>query len=139
MDAVGGNQPVTARACEVIPAMPAKASGPLNTPPACESCRFKLPNRNESLGDRAPMPRCSKQHECGNRRELRRGSALVAVEPQVFDLLQHLIRHRDRVVSKDDLLASIWYGRIVSESALLQPNLCRQERNRGHRRPAASD
>ena len=53
-----------------------------------------------------------------DRCELRRGTALVAVEPQVFDLLVHLIRHRDRVVSKDDLLASVWHGRIVSESAL---------------------
>jgi DNA-binding winged helix-turn-helix (wHTH) protein len=53
-----------------------------------------------------------------DRRELRRGETLVAVEPQVFDLLVHLIRHRDRVVSKDDLLASVWQGRIVSESAL---------------------
>jgi TolB-like protein/Flp pilus assembly protein TadD len=53
-----------------------------------------------------------------DRRELRRGPRLVAVEPQVFDLLAHLIRHRDRVVSKDDLLATIWQGRIVSESAL---------------------
>ena len=42
----------------------------------------------------------------------------MAVEPQVFDLLVHVIRHRDRVVSKDDLLAWIWQGRIVSESAL---------------------
>ena len=53
-----------------------------------------------------------------DRRELRRGTALVAVEPQVFDLLVHLIQHRERVVSKDDLLASVWQGRIVSESAL---------------------
>jgi TolB-like protein/Flp pilus assembly protein TadD len=53
-----------------------------------------------------------------DRRELRRGAALVAVEPQVFDLLVHVIRHRDRVVSKDDLLVSVWQGRIVSESAL---------------------
>jgi TolB-like protein len=53
-----------------------------------------------------------------DRRELRRGTVVVAVEPQVFDLLVHLIRHRDRVVSNDDLLASIWHGRIVSESAL---------------------
>ena len=53
-----------------------------------------------------------------DRRELRRGTALVAVEPQVFDLLVHLIQNRDRVVSKDDLLASVWHGRIVSESAL---------------------
>jgi DNA-binding winged helix-turn-helix (wHTH) protein len=41
-----------------------------------------------------------------DRRELRRGAGLVAVEPQVFDLLEHLIRNRERVVSKDDLLAS---------------------------------
>src|SRR5262245_13219900 len=53
-----------------------------------------------------------------SRRELCRGAALVAVEPQVFDLLAHLVRHRDRVVSKDELLATIWHGRIVSDSAL---------------------
>jgi TolB-like protein len=52
------------------------------------------------------------------RRELRRGTELIAVEPQVFDLLDYLIRCRDRVVSKDDLMAAIWNGRIVSESAL---------------------
>ena len=52
------------------------------------------------------------------RRELRRGTKLIAVEPQVFDLLSFLITHRDRVVSKDDLMAAIWNGRIVSESAL---------------------
>ncbi len=53
-----------------------------------------------------------------DRRELRRGARLVAIEPQVFDLLVHLIQHRDRVVSKDDLLASVWHGRAISESAL---------------------
>ena len=52
------------------------------------------------------------------RRELRRGTELIAVEPQVFDLLDHLIRYRDRVVSKDDLMATVWNGRIVSKSAL---------------------
>ena len=52
------------------------------------------------------------------RRELRRGSSLLSVEPQVFDLLAFLVRNRDRVVSKDDLLASVWGGRIVSESTL---------------------
>ena len=52
------------------------------------------------------------------RRELWRGSEPVALEPQVFDLLAHLIRNRDRVVSKDDLLESVWSGRIVSESTL---------------------
>ncbi len=52
------------------------------------------------------------------RRELRRGSERIAVEPQVFDLLIYLVENRDRVVSKDDLIASIWGGRIVSESTL---------------------
>lgn len=53
-----------------------------------------------------------------NLRELRRGPDPVTVEPQVFDLLEYLLRHRERVVSKDDLLAGVWHGRIVSESAL---------------------
>src|SRR5499433_4190535 len=53
-----------------------------------------------------------------DRRELRRGHDVVAVEPQVFDLLTYLIRNRDRVVSKDDLMAAVWNGRIVSESTL---------------------
>jgi DNA-binding winged helix-turn-helix (wHTH) protein len=46
-----------------------------------------------------------------DRRELRRGSEAIAMEPQVFDLLVYLVENRDRVVSKDDLLASIWGGR----------------------------
>ena len=53
-----------------------------------------------------------------NRRELRRGTVLLPIEPQVFDLLAFLVSNRDRVVSKDDLLASVWGGRIVSESTL---------------------
>jgi TolB-like protein len=52
------------------------------------------------------------------RRELRRGGDLVSLEPQVFDLLVYLVRNRDRVVSKDDMIAAVWGGRIVSESAL---------------------
>jgi TolB-like protein len=53
-----------------------------------------------------------------DRRELRRGAEAIALEPQVFDLLVYLVQNRDRVVSKDDLLASIWGGRIVSDSTL---------------------
>jgi pimeloyl-ACP methyl ester carboxylesterase/DNA-binding winged helix-turn-helix (wHTH) protein len=53
-----------------------------------------------------------------DRRELRCKGALVSVEPQVFDLLVFVIRNRDRVVSKDDLIAAVWDGRIVSESTL---------------------
>ena len=52
------------------------------------------------------------------RRELRRESRLLPIEPKVFDLLVHLISNRDRVVSKDDLITTAWDGRIVSESAL---------------------
>jgi adenylate cyclase len=53
-----------------------------------------------------------------DRRELRRGSETVAVEPQVFDLLSYLVKNHERVVSNDDLIASIWDGRIVSEATL---------------------
>jgi TolB-like protein len=52
------------------------------------------------------------------RRELHRGQEPIPIEPQVFDLLVYLLRNRDRVVSKDDLIAAIWLGRIVSESTL---------------------
>jgi adenylate cyclase len=52
------------------------------------------------------------------RRELRRAKTQVHVEPQVFDLLVYLVQNRDRVVSKDDLIASVWSGRIVSDSTL---------------------
>src|SRR6266851_3397319 len=52
------------------------------------------------------------------RRELWRAKRAVHVEPQVFDLLVYLVQNRDRVVSKDDLIASVWGGRIVSESTL---------------------
>jgi TolB-like protein/Flp pilus assembly protein TadD len=51
-------------------------------------------------------------------RELRRGAEPIALEPLVFDLLVYLVANRDRVVSKDNLLDSVWSGRIVSESAL---------------------
>ena len=53
-----------------------------------------------------------------DRRELSRAKAAVHVEPQVFDVLVHLVRNRARVVSKDDLIAAVWGGRIVSDSTL---------------------
>jgi TolB-like protein len=40
------------------------------------------------------------------------------VQPQVFDLLVYLVQNRDRVVSKNDLIASVWGGRLVSDSTL---------------------
>jgi DNA-binding winged helix-turn-helix (wHTH) protein/pimeloyl-ACP methyl ester carboxylesterase len=53
-----------------------------------------------------------------DRRELRRGTDIVSITAQAFDLLDYLIRNRERVVSKDDLIGSIWNGRIVSDAAL---------------------
>jgi TolB-like protein len=53
-----------------------------------------------------------------DRRELHRGAEPIALEPQVFDLLVYLLLNRDRVVTKDDLIAAVWGGRIVSDSTL---------------------
>jgi TolB-like protein/Flp pilus assembly protein TadD len=53
-----------------------------------------------------------------DRRELHRGADVVSVAPQVFDLLDYLIRNRERVVSKDNLINAIWNGRIVTDVAL---------------------
>jgi TolB-like protein len=53
-----------------------------------------------------------------DRRELRRGTEAIAVEPQVLDLLICLVENRNRVVTKNDLIASVWNGRVVSEATL---------------------
>jgi TolB-like protein len=52
------------------------------------------------------------------RQEVRRSGKAIAVEPQVFDVLVHLVRHRDRIVSKDELIEAVWHGRAVSDGAL---------------------
>ena len=53
-----------------------------------------------------------------NRFELSRGGTAVRVERQVFQVLLHLVEHRDRLVTKAELLDAIWGDRFVSESAL---------------------
>jgi TolB-like protein len=53
-----------------------------------------------------------------DRRELARGAETVALGPQVFDLLLHLVQNREHVVTKDNLIDVVWGGRIVSESTL---------------------
>lgn len=53
-----------------------------------------------------------------DRRELTRAAQTVAVGPQVFDLLVHLVENHERVVSKDGLLDAVWNGRVVSDSTL---------------------
>jgi predicted ATPase/DNA-binding winged helix-turn-helix (wHTH) protein len=50
--------------------------------------------------------------------ELRRHGEPVRLEPQVFDVLAYLIRNRDHLVSKEELLDAVWGDRFVSESAL---------------------
>jgi TolB-like protein len=52
------------------------------------------------------------------RHELRRAGEVVPIEPQVFDVLVYLVRHRDRIISKDELIDAVWQGRIVSDAAL---------------------
>lgn len=51
-------------------------------------------------------------------REVRRSGESQHVEPQVFDVLVHLIDNRDRAVPKEELLDAVWGDRFVSESAL---------------------
>ena len=50
--------------------------------------------------------------------ELRCAGAVVTIEPQVFDVLAHLVRHHERIVSKDELFETVWQGRVVSDAAL---------------------
>ena len=85
------------------------------------------------VSKRSKTPPCESEATCGvgivrylfedfafdiDRRELHRGSDVVSIAPQVFDLLEYLIRNRERVVSKDDLVNAVWNGRIVSDAAL---------------------
>jgi DNA-binding winged helix-turn-helix (wHTH) protein len=52
------------------------------------------------------------------RYELRRRSVPVKIQPKPFRALLYLIRHRDGVVSKDELMAALWPAEMVSESSL---------------------
>ncbi len=50
--------------------------------------------------------------------ELTRAGEPVRLEPQAFEVLAYLIQHRDRVVTRDELLESIWGSVYVSDAAL---------------------
>jgi DNA-binding winged helix-turn-helix (wHTH) protein/hemoglobin-like flavoprotein len=52
------------------------------------------------------------------RRELRRGRAVLAVQPKVLDVLLYLVRERERVVSRDELLAAVWPGVAVAPDSV---------------------
>ena len=75
-----------------------------------------------------------------DRRELcRRGDVGRASSRKVFDLLEYLIENRERVVSRDDLIAAVWDGRIVSELGADHPHQRGALRDRRHWRGAAPD
>ena len=97
--------------------------------------RFMSPGRRSAVvqyvfGDFALDP---------DRRELTRNAEAIAIGPQVFDLLLFLVRNRERVVSKDDLLDAVWSGRIVSEVDADQPHQCGAQGDRRQRRGTAPD
>lgn len=52
------------------------------------------------------------------RHELRRNSVLLQAAPQALELLAYLIQHRGRAVTKDQLVAAVWAGRAITDSAL---------------------
>jgi DNA-binding winged helix-turn-helix (wHTH) protein len=52
------------------------------------------------------------------RYELRYAGKLVKLEPQVFNVLANLVQHRDRVITKQELLDRLWPGRFVTEETL---------------------
>jgi TolB-like protein len=60
-------------------------------------------------------------NEClidSNAYEVRRNGKPVPVQPQVLDLLILLLEHRDRLVTKDEIIERVWHGRVVSDAAL---------------------
>src|SRR3954453_15894415 len=50
--------------------------------------------------------------------ELRKNDCPVSAEPQVLSLLFLLVENRDRLVTKDELVATVWGGRAISDSAI---------------------
>ena len=52
------------------------------------------------------------------RQELRREGDRIPIEPQVFDLLVYLIRNRNRIVTREELIDAVWNGRVISEATL---------------------
>jgi hypothetical protein len=73
------------------------------------------------------------------RQELRRTGTIVHIEPQVFDLLVHLIRNRDRIVSRDELIDAVWQGRIVSDATTQLPHQLGTARARRQRQRPEPD
>ncbi len=83
---------------------------------------LRRPSRERSvgtgLGERHLIFRFAAYEVDLVRQELRRDGIVMSIEPQVFDVLAYLVQHHDRIVSKDELLETVWKGRIVSDAAL---------------------
>ncbi len=50
--------------------------------------------------------------------ELRRGQHVLELQPKVFDVLRYLVEHRDRVVTKQELLRELWNGEYVTDTVV---------------------
>ena len=50
--------------------------------------------------------------------ELSRSNRPVRLEPQVLSVLIHLVRNRDRMVTKDEIVAAVWHGQAVSDASI---------------------
>lgn len=50
--------------------------------------------------------------------ELRSGGVVLALEPQVFDLIALLVENRERMVSKEEMVEKVWDGRAISDATL---------------------
>jgi len=53
-------------------------------------------------------------------RRLERDGVMIALTPKAFDLLLALVMHRERALSKDEIMSLVWPGSIVEESNLAQ-------------------
>ena len=54
------------------------------------------------------------------RLELRRSGVDISIQARVLRALIYLVRHRDRVVLKDELCDAVWQDIVVSDAALAQ-------------------
>jgi TolB-like protein/Tfp pilus assembly protein PilF len=79
--------------------------------------RFSVERTSAGLEERVQFLFADHTLDTGTR-ELRRNGVPIAVQPLVFDLLVYLMENRTRVVSKEDLLAALWDGRMVADSTL---------------------
>lgn len=70
--------------------------------------------------ERSPIYRFGDREVDTRLRQVRAGGGVIDAQPKAFDLLVYLIENRDRVVDKDELLAQLWAGTVVTDSALNQ-------------------